>query len=303
MKTILVLGPNGGIGKAVAQAFTAAGWQVLGLVRAGKAVGHGVTPITADLFDPAAVVAACGHVDIVFNGLNLPYPVWEQQALPLYTAAADVAEALRARHVYPGSVYNFGSGMPSDLTPQTPFAPTAVKGRIRVAIEVLFAERARAGRLQTVVLRSGDIFGAEARNSWMQQLVAKDLSKGRLSAPGGYDVMHAWAYLPDLAQAVVKLAQVEACLGDYEVFHFEGHNASLRQLAQVARETTGRNVKLSRFPRALFYLLALFDPFMKATLEMLYLWDVPHGLKDDRLAAVIGPVPHTPLPDALKSIL
>ncbi len=301
--TILVLGPNGGIGKAVAKAFLAEGWTVLGLVRPGKSAGEGITTVAADLFDAAAVAAASGHVDIVFNGLNVPYPVWAKEALPLYSAAADIAERLGARHIYPGSVYNFGAKMPVDLAPQTAFAPTTLKGRIRVAIEAMFAERARAGRMKTIVIRAGDIFGDAARNSWMSQMVAKDFAKGKLTAPGGYDTLHAWAYLPDLAATVVRLAQVERTLGDYEVFHFEGHNASVRQLAQVGRETLGRKIRLSRFPRWLFHVLGLFDPFMKATIEMLYLWDVPHGLKDDRLARVIGPVPHTPLAQALKSML
>ncbi|ESQ87444.1 hypothetical protein ABAC460_19145 [Asticcacaulis sp. AC460] len=297
MKSVLVLGARGGIGQAVAQAFRQVGWRVLGLVRSGEA-GEGIAPIRASLFDAAGVAQACGPVDIVFNGLNVPYPVWSTQALPLYEAAADVAQVLGARHIYPGSVYNFGARMPQDLTPQTPFAPTTVKGRIRVAIEAMLRERAEAGRLKTIVVRAGDVFGGVAKNSWMQQLVAKDLAQGKIVSPGGYDVMHAWAYLPDLAQAVVRLAGVEAQLGAYEVFHFEGHNATMRDLARAA----GPKVKLSRMPRFVFSVMGLFDPFMKATIEMLYLWDVPHGLKDDRLAEVIGPVPHTPLDQALTSL-
>ncbi|EGF93512.1 NAD dependent epimerase/dehydratase family protein [Asticcacaulis biprosthecium C19] len=298
MKTVLVLGARGGIGQAVAQAFRRAGWRVLGLVRSGGA-GEGIAPIHADLFDAAAVATACGSVDIVFNGLNVPYPVWSTQALPMYEAAADVAQALGARHIYPGSVYNFGARMPLELSPQVPFAPTTVKGRIRVEIEAMLGERAEAGRVKTIVLRAGDVFGGPARNSWMQQLVAKDLAKGRIVSPGGYDVTHAWAYLPDLAETVVRLAQVEESLGAYEVFHFDGNNASMRELARAA----GPNVKLSRMPRFVFSVMGLFDPFMKATIEMLYLWDVPHALLDDRLAQVIGPVPHTPLERALTSIM
>ena len=55
-------------------------------------------------------------------------------------------------------------------------------------------------------------------------------------------------------------------------------------------------------PRFVFSVIAVFDPFMKAALEMLYLWDVPHALKDDRLATVIGALPRTPLAEALKTL-
>lgn len=297
MKTVLILGPNGSVGKAAAKAFLAAGWRVLGLVRAGKTAGEGIVTITADLFDAKSGAYAAGHVDVVFNGLNAPYPVWPTEALPLYTAAADIAEALGARHIYPGSVYNFGANMPAILTPQTPFAPTTVKGRIRVAVEAMLQERAEAGRLKTIVIRAGDFFGAKAKTSWMNALVAKDLAKGKLVTPGKYDTIHAWAFLPDLAATIVRLAEIESTLGDYEVFHFENHNVSARQLAQA----TG--AKLSHMPRFVFSLIAIFDPFMKAALEMLYLWDVPHALRDERLRQVIGDVPKSPLDVALKTLI
>ncbi len=303
MKTVLVLGALGGVGKAAAKAFVQHGWRVLGLVRPGRTgLPDGVEAITADLFDAAAVVRASGPVDVVFNGLNAPYPVWPTKALPLYTAAADIAEALNARQIYPGSVYNFGAAMPPELTPDTRFAPTTVKGRIRVAIETMFRERAEAGRLRTIVLRAGDFFGEGAANSWMHLVVAKEMRKGKITAPGGYDTMHAWAYLPDMAEAIVRLAEMEDRLGAYEVFHFENHNLDMRQLREAAQVAVGRKMTLNHLPRLVFPLMGLFDPMMKATIEMLYLWDVPHALKDDRLVQVIGPAPRTHLVEALKTL-
>jgi len=303
MKTVLVLGALGGVGKAAAKAFVQHGWRVLGLVRPGRdGLPDGVVPVTADLFDAAAVVRASGSVDVVFNGLNAPYPVWPTKALPLYTAAADIAEALQARQIYPGSVYNFGAAMPEELRPDTRFAPTTVKGRIRVAIEAMFRQRAEAGRLRTIVLRAGDFFGEGASKSWMHLVVAKEMRQGKITAPGGYDTVHAWAYLPDMAEAIVRLAEVEDRLGAYEVFHFESHNLSMRDLRDAAAAAVGRKMTLSHLPRLVFPLMGLFDPMMKATIEMLYLWDVPHALKDDRLAQVIGPAPRTPLVEALKTL-
>jgi nucleoside-diphosphate-sugar epimerase len=303
MKTVLVLGALGGVGKAVAKAFVRHGWRVFGLVRPGKAgLPDGVEAVTAGLFDARAVARATGPVDVVFNGLNLPYPVWPTDALPLFTAAADVAEAVGARQIYPGSVYNFGAGMPKDLTPDTAFAPTTVKGRIRVAIEALFRDRAEAGRLRTIVLRAGDFFGEGAPQSWMHALVAKEMRQGKITVPGPFDVVHAWAFLPDMAETVVRLAEVEQALGAYEVFHFDSHNMTARQLRDAAQKAAGRQMSLNRMPRLVFPLMGLFDPMMKATIEMLYLWDVPHALKDGRLPGIIGPLPHTPLVEALKTL-
>lgn len=304
MKTVLVLGAMGGVGRAVAQSFARHGWRVLGLVRPGRTgLPEGVIPVTAPLDNPAAVVAAAGPVDVVFNGLNLPYPEWSTSLLKLFTQAADLAEALGARHIYPGSVYNFGAGMPPELLPSTQFAPTTKKGRIRVAVEAMLKSRADSGRLRTIVVRAGDFFGEGAANSWMHSLVAKDLNKGVITAPGAYDTIHAWAFLPDLAQTIVRLAEAEGQLGAYELFHFESHNVTFRQLAKAGEAAVGRKVRLTRMPRIVFHVMGWFSAFMREAIEMLYLWDVPHALKDERLERIIGALPHTPLAEALKRSL
>lgn len=295
MKTVLILGALGSVGKAATIAFLDHGWRVVALVRQGKenCLLEGVAAVTADLFDAAAVAQAVGGADIVFNGLNAPYYRWRELGLPLHTAAADIAEALQARMIFPGNVYNFGRSMPAELWPETPFRPSTVKGRNRVAIEAMLAERTKAGRLKVAIVRAGDFIGGA--NSWMSMLVGKDLKKGRLTSPGRFDTIHAWAYLPDLAETVVRLAESEDRLADFEVFHFENHNVPMRQIAEAA------GVKLSAFPRAFFYIAALFGPSLRATLEMLYLWDVPHALKDRCLEAVIGHIPKTPLPQIMAS--
>jgi nucleoside-diphosphate-sugar epimerase len=304
MRTVLILGAMGGVGRITAQAFVRHGWRVLGLVRPGRSgLPDGVVPVTASLDDAAAVAALTGPVDVVFNGLNIPYPEWSKSLLKLFTQAADIAEALGARHIYPGSVYNFGARMPAELLPTTPFAPSTTKGRIRVEIEAMLKSRANAGRLRTIVIRAGDFFGAEAKNSWMQALVAKDLRKGVITSPGRYDTVHAWACLPDLAHVIVQLAEAETRLGAYEVFHFESHNVTMRQLAKAGEVVASGKVRLKRMPRFVFHLIGLFSPFMREAIEMLYLWDVPHALKDTRLEKIIGPSPRTPLDEALKKSL
>ena len=296
MKTVLILGAMGSAGKAMTLAFLDHGWRVLALVRKARTgdLPQGVVPVTADLFDAAAVARATGPVDIVFNGLNAPYHQWRKLGLPLHRAAADLAETLGARMIFPGNVYNFGRTMPAELWPETRAKPSTVKGQNRVAIEAMLAERARSGRLKVAIVRAGDFIGGD--NSWMSMVVAKNLKKGRLTAPGRTDIVHAWAYLPDFAETVVRLAEEEDRLGNLEVFHFENHNASMRQIAEVA------GARLGTFPRPLFYVAALFGPSLRATLEMLYLWDVAHALKDRRLEGIIGHVPKTPLPQIMAML-
>lgn len=303
---VLVLGALGGVGQAVAEEFHRQGWQVSGLVRRGRAgeLPEWVWPVEADLHDAEAVVKAVSSgVDVVFDGLNAPYHRWAELAKPLYAAALAIAERLDALHLFPGNVYGFGEGMPDRLTPDLVAAPTSEKGRIRVEIERSFAEAARAGRVRTCILRAGDFFGPTiSGQSWLSALIAAKAGQGVIRSPGPEDVLHAWAYLPDLARAFVRLAERRDRLGAFEVFHFEGHSASIDDIAQAAGVAHQRTMRVRRVPGFVFTLIGLFDPVIRASREMAYLWRVPHRLADRRLETVTGPLVATPLPKALASI-
>ena len=303
---VLVLGALGGVGRAVAEEFHRQGWQVSGLVRKGRAgeLPDWVWPVEADLLDAEAVAkAASSQVDVVFNGLNAPYHRWAERAKPLHAAALAVAERLGALHLFPGNVYGFGEGMPDRLTPDLVAAPTSDKGRIRVEIERSFAEAARAGRVRTCILRAGDFFGPTITGqSWLSALIAAKAGQGVIRSPGPENVAHAWAYLPDLARAFVRLAEQRDRLDAFEVFHFEGHTASIADIAAAAGIVHQRPMRVRRVPGLVFTLIGLFDPVIRASREMAYLWRVPHRLADRRLEMITGPLVATPLSKALASI-
>lgn len=303
---VLVLGALGGVGRAVAEEFHRQGWQVSGLVRKGRAgeLPDWAWPVEADLTDAEAVAkAASSKVDVVFNGLNAPYHRWAELAKPLYAAALAVAERLGALHLFPGNVYGFGERMPDRLTPDLVAAPTSDKGRIRVEIERSFAEAARAGRVRTCILRAGDFFGPSITGqSWLSALIAAKAGQGVIRSPGPENVAHAWAYLPDLARAFVRLAEQRDRLDAFEVFHFEGHTASIADIAAAAGIVHQRPMRVRRVPGLVFTLIGLFDPVIRASREMAYLWRVPHRLADRRLEMITGPLVATPLSKALASI-
>lgn len=303
---VLVLGALGGVGRAVAEEFHRQGWQVSGLVRKGRAgeLPDWAWPVEADLTDAEAVAkAASSKVDVVFNGLNAPYHRWAELAKPLYAAALSVAERLGALHLFPGNVYGFGERMPDRLTPDLVAAPTSDKGRIRVEIERSFAEAARTGRVRTCILRAGDFFGPTITGqSWLSALIAAKAGQGVIRSPGPENVAHAWAYLPDLARAFVRLAEQRDRLDAFEVFHFEGHTASIADIAAAAGIVHQRPMRVRRVPGLVFTLIGLFDPVIRASREMAYLWRVPHRLADRRLEMITGPLVATPLSKALASI-
>jgi len=123
--------------------------------------------------------------------------------------------------------------------------------------------------------------------------------------PGEREVGHAWAYLPDLAETVARLADIEASLPAFDSFHFGGHwFARGVELAEAVRRVSGEpDLPIRRFPWMLFLLGAPFVTFIREALEMRYLWRVPLRLVNAKLVALIGAEPHTPLDEALRQTL
>ncbi|MEO0975341.1 MAG: hypothetical protein AAFX85_19810, partial [Pseudomonadota bacterium] len=113
------------------------------------------------------------------------------------------------------------------------------------------------------------------------------------------DQPHAFAYLPDLAEAFVSVAGKRTELPVFERLHFEGHTLTGRQLLEACQEAVGRPLKRASLPWPLLRVIAWFNPMMRAVSEMRYLWDTPHSLDGSKLTATIGQVPHTPTVEAL----
>ncbi len=315
--TVLVLGARGRLGGAVAQAFAAAGWRVLAQRRAGGTVpspAEGVEWVAAEAGDTEALVRVAAGARAVVHAMNPAYTAaaWRAQAPGLMQAAIDAAAALGAVLLFPGNVYNFGADMPALLAPDTPQRPSTEKGRIRVDLEQQLAQATRSRGIRAVVIRAGDFFGAGS-GSWLDQVIVKKLPQGRVTWPGALDAPHAWACLPDLARALVRVAETppEQMDARFEVLHFAGHTVTghdwLAALTEVAWEQgwlpAGGALRTGKLPWGMMLLVSPFSATVASLLEMRYLWDVPHALDGAALERRIGAEPHTPFADAARAAI
>jgi nucleoside-diphosphate-sugar epimerase len=306
----LVLGANGRLGAAAVDAFAAAGWAVLAQARRpAAALPAGATHLAAELADTAALARAAAGARVVVYAVNPLYTQWPTQALPLFHQGLDVAQRLNATFILPGNVYNFGAQMPPLLNEHTPQRPTTRKGRIRVDMESELQALAAQGRLRSVVIRAGDFFGAGS-GSWMDLVITKSLRRGKLVYPGPLDLVHAWAYLPDLARAFVAVAARAHELPAHADLPFAGHAPSgTALLAAIGRAAAPLGLapsggfKHGGMPWAVFKLGGLMVPMWREIAEMSYLWQVPHALDGTALASALGPQPATPIDTALRDAL
>jgi nucleoside-diphosphate-sugar epimerase len=311
-RTALVIGATGGIGGEAARALIAHGWRVRGLNRKPdearrRAAWVGpVEWVAGDAMNQADVVAAAAGADLIFHGANPPgYKNWRGLAIPMLQNTIAAARQSKARIMLPGNVYNFGPDAGAVVNESSPQHPLTRKGKVRVEMEEMLSDASREG-VRSIVVRAGDFFGAHQPASWFKDVMVKPGGPLRsVVYPGDFQAGHAWAYLPDLAEAMAKLADIEASLPPFENVHFGGHwLAHGVEIAQGIRDVAGNpDLPIRKFPWIVMFLGAPFMTFMREALEMRYLWQKPLRLDNTKLVSLIGPEPHTPLKAALSQTL
>lgn len=298
---VAVLGVNGHIGKAVATAFAAAGWDVTGMARTDKHALPGVRFVAGDSDSVADMRRAIGEADVVVNALNLPYHSWDKGRMEGQMARVLEAVGTSGKTVlFPGNIYNF-CGSERVVTPDLEQKPQTPRGAIRVRVEQMFEAAAARGDIQLIILRAGDFYGPDSSNDWFDLAMFREIGKGRVATMGAPGVGHSWAYLPDLSRAFEALAAVRTTLGAVERFHFAGHYVTPEDMAAAIVKAAPTPVRIAPFPLRLMGLLGIVDPIMRETAKMAYLWRNPMELRDERLTAILGARFGTPFEAAIRA--
>jgi nucleoside-diphosphate-sugar epimerase len=276
---------------------------VISLLRPGRTADapRGTQIREVDALDHAAVAEAARGADVVLHALNPAYTEWSRHALPLVYSAIAAAETAGATLVFPGNLYNFGKGLPPVIDEAAPMRPSACKGRLRLAIEERMREAAERGA-RIIILRAGDFFGG-GRGSWFDLVITKDIARCRLVYPGPLDLAHEWAYLPDLAAAMLRLAENRDALPPFATFGFPGHAITGRELTTAIARAMRSKLQVKRMSWWLVHALRPIVPLCRELSEISYLWSEPHRIDGTKLASLIGAVPHTPLDVAVARAL
>lgn len=258
-RTALVLGASGGFGGQVAKALQTAGWTVRRYAR-----GTNMT-------------AAARGASLIVNGLNPPaYHDWDRLIPEITTSVLAAGRASGATLLVPGNVYPYGME-PGPWGPDTPHRPVARKGRIRAEMEARYRAAADRGQ-RTILLRGGDFLLPEAPQMAMNRVILGEVGKGRVTALGDSEALHAYAFLPDMARAAVALVAPGEALPAYADIPFAGHAFTISDLAARITRLSGRPMRIKRFPRWIFTLASPFWELARELREMLYLFDHPHAL-------------------------
>jgi nucleoside-diphosphate-sugar epimerase len=283
-QTALVLGASGGFGGQVAKALQEAGWTVRRYMRGTD------------------MAAAAKGADLIVNGLNPPaYHDWARLIPEITASVLAAGKASGATLLVPGNVYPYGME-PGPWNADTPHRPVSRKGRIRSEMEARYRDAAITGQ-RTILLRGGDFLLPEAPQMLMNRVILGKVAKGVVTTLGDPDALHAYAYLPDMARAAVRLVALGEDLPAYADIPFAGHAFTLSDLAARISRLSGRPIRIKPFPTWLFTLASPVWELARELREMLYLNSFPHQLDPAPLRRLLPDWQDTALDEVIRQHL
>ena len=180
---------------------------------------------------------------------------------------------------------------------------THTLGRVRIEMEAEYEAAGGDKNVQTLVLRAGDYLDAQKGGNWFDSQIASKLDKGIITYPGPLNIPHAWAYLPDMARAMVQLVDRREQLSNFEVYGFAGFTLTGQELVRAIEAVTATKFRVGAMPLPMLKLIAVFSPDVKGVVETSYLWRTPNTIDGTKLAAAIPDFQTTAVEVAMTTII
>ncbi len=248
---IFVAGATGVLGTPAVAELVAAGHVVTGAARrpsgAARLRAAGASPVSVDLFDPPALVAAvAGHDAVVNLATHIPAvkdmanaDAWTENDRIRTEASANRVDAALATgatvFVQESVAFLTEGGGDEWIDESAPMLDVGVAGSVQRA-EANAARFAAAGG-RGVVLRFGGFYGPTTE---LTQLLVRGARRGVSLDVGDHDAYFPLIAIPDAARAVVAAVE-EAPSGIYNVVDDEP--MTRRQMAAVWSASMGRRVR------------------------------------------------------------
>jgi nucleoside-diphosphate-sugar epimerase len=254
----------------------------------------------ADATDPGTAADAADGAAVIYQCLNAPYTKWPELFPPLQRGVLAAAERKGALLVSLENLYAYGPSGGKPMTEDLPLEATTVKGRTRAAMTQELLSARDAGRVHIAIGRASDFFGAGVTESTMgERIFANALAGRRADFIGNPDLPHTYSYVPDIAAGLATLGTDDRSIDG--VWHLPGpETVTTRQILDLVAHEVGHLVGIRSVSKLTLRALGVFNPMMRALVEMAYEFDEPFVLDTTKFQATFGGA-GTPLGTAIAA--
>lgn len=276
--TTLVLG-YGAVGGAVVRRLLERGDAVrIGQRSAIADLPAGATAVVCDVLDAASVRRAVEGASQAVLAVGFTYDsrVWRTAWPSAMRHVIAACGETGARVVFVDNLYQLGA----QTEPRhEEMALTAVGEKPVILAEVtrLWMAAAGAGRVKMAALRCPDFYGPNVAVSHLGSSGFGALAKGKaalLIAPP--DTPHDFAYVPDIARAVVTLLDApDDAYG--QVWNMPcAPTRTPRDILRLGAQSIGVKLRLTAIPRWFWPVIGLAMRFIKEVVDVGFTWDRPY---------------------------
>jgi len=280
----VVLGA-GPVGRALVDRLVTDGVETRVVTRSGRAsVAAGVKVIAADISDSEQAIGACTGSDIVYSCVGLDYQGWPEKWPPMMSGMLDGASAAGARFIFMDNCYMYGP-VSTPMTEDLPLTDYGNKPAARAKITRMWQDAHRVGRVEAASVRASDFYGAGVINAALGERSIGRLAQGKSAQiVGNPDQPHSFAYVPDIARALVTVAKADDAMGQaWNVPN--APDKTVRQILQMFADAYGRPLKIQSMPKPMMSILGLVNADVRELKEMMYQWERPFHVDATKFGA------------------
>lgn len=271
------------------------------VTKSGRSAEPGIEHVALDATDSKRLIDAAQGAAAIHSCAAPPYHRWASEWPPLASSLCAAAEATGAVLVMLGNLYGYGP-VDGPMTEELPLAATGPKGRVRAAVWEQAQKLHQQGRIKAVEVRASDFFGPGVTDGGhLAARVMPRLLRGKpVSTLGDPDAPHSWTYLPDVAKALVEVADEERAWG--RAWHVPTEPAlSTREMVdRLAAQSETGPVAVRRLPPAVLGVAAVFSPMIRELKEVRYQFDRPFVVDSSDYEAEFA-VRATPVDEQVKA--
>jgi nucleoside-diphosphate-sugar epimerase len=239
MKTALITGSNGFVGKHLTRALQKKGFKVIPFSRSvDKQLTH--SQDFADL-PPVDIVFHLGAVSGYKDCNEKTNLAYEVNILGTVNVL-EYCRRVKAKLIFP-STYVYDAPYDAYKIETDPTKPMTHYAFTKWLGEKLCRFYSRVYGVNTLILRTTNIYGAGQSGIYLIPIIAQCLKQNKTLNLTKPDIERCFVYIDDLINAYVKISQAQTFPGDVFNVSF-GHATTIAALLRTVTKVTGKQVKV-----------------------------------------------------------
>ncbi|MFN8255189.1 MAG: NAD-dependent epimerase/dehydratase family protein [Bacteroidales bacterium] len=269
-----ILGSNGVIANEISRLLPQYTDKVRQVSRHPEKVNDEDDLMIADLTDYSQTEKAVQGSEIVYLtvGLDYNYQTWQEKWPKIMTNVIDACKKHQARLVFFDNVYMYGK-VNGWMTEDTAYNPCSRKGEIRARIAAQLMEEVKKGNLTALIARSADFYGKSPLSLVGATVFDRFAKQQKAQIMLSDSFKHSFTYIPDAGKATALLGNTDNAYN--QVWHLPTDNnvLSIKEFVHMAADAFDCKPEYMVFKKWMLSMVALFNPVIKESMEMLYQLD------------------------------